>query len=178
MYSKILFKLIQESSIPAFGLLVVKILLTIFYARSLGYSVDLYNVFSIQVSQSDYTLINSNVILGFVIFTFLGLAYCLVKSLFLHNSHISPKVSLSIFNLRIGYLIQDSFHLFSQTLIWLLFNFSVLFITVLLYLLGLIYGSVLLMSVVLCLIGMYFFVLDIEFEYRKSIEEEEEVFVL
>ena len=85
MYSKILLKLVQESSIPAFGLLVMKILLTIFYARSLGYNVDLYNVFSLQVSQSDYTLITSNVILGFVIFTFLGLAYCLVKSLFFHK---------------------------------------------------------------------------------------------
>jgi hypothetical protein len=178
MYSKILFKLIQESFIPAFGLLIIKILLTTYYSRTLGYNVDLYNVFSLQVSLSDYTLINSNVILGFVIFSFLGLAYCLVKSLFFHNSHVSPKMSLSVFNFRVGFLIQDSFHLFSQTLIWLIFNFSILFISVFLNLLGLIYGSVLLMSVILCLIGMYFFILDIEFEYRKSLEEEEEVFVL
>ncbi len=179
MYSKILFKLIQEAAIPAFGLLVIKILITTYYARMLGYNTDLYNIFSLQVSQTDYTIINSNVIFGFVIFSFFGLAYCLAKSLFFHNSHISPKVSLSIFNLRVGFLIQDSFHLFSQTLIWLLFNFSILFITLLLYFLGLIYGSVLLMSLILCLIGMYFFILDIEFEYRKGLEEgEEEVFVL
>jgi hypothetical protein len=35
------------------------------------------------------------------------------------------------------------------------------------------------MSLILCLIGMYFFILDIEFEYRKGLEDsEEEVFVL
>ena len=53
MYSKILFKLIQEAAIPAFGLLVIKILITTYYGRLLGYNTDLYNIFSLQVSQTD-----------------------------------------------------------------------------------------------------------------------------
>jgi hypothetical protein len=177
MYSKILFKLIQESIIPAFGLVVIKILTTIFYARDLGYKADLYNISNLEVSLKDYQLINSHVLTGFVIFCFFGLSYCLVKSLFFHNSHINPRISLSLFNFRVGFLIQDSFHLFSQSLIWLLFNFSILFITFFLNYLGLIYGYVLLLSLVLTLIGLYFFILDVEYEYNKSLLEDEEVLV-
>jgi hypothetical protein len=79
MYSKILFKLIQEAAIPAFGLLVIKILITTYYGRLLGYNTDLYNIFSLQVSQTDYTIINSNVIFGFVIFSF---AVCVLENSF------------------------------------------------------------------------------------------------
>lgn len=178
MYSKILFKLIQESIIPAFGLVVIKILSTIFYGRSLGYKVDLYNVFNLEVSRDDFILMNSNILLIYVVFVFLGISYCLIKSLFFHNSHITPKTSLSIFNFRFGYIIQDSFHLFSQSLVWLLFNFSILFISVFYSLLGLISGYVLLISIILSLIALYFFVLDIEYEYENFNEEEEEEFIV
>jgi len=178
MYSKILFKLIQESIIPAFGLTVIKILATIYYGRVIGYSVDLYNVFNLQVSFGDYQLINSNILLSFMLFTFLGLSYCLVKSLFFHSSHIAPRISLGVFNFRVGFLIQDSFHLFSQTLIWLIFNFTVLFLALFLYIFGLVYGYIVLISSILVLISLYLFILDIEFEYNKiSMEEEDEVFV-
>lgn len=177
MYSKILFKLIQESIIPAFGLVVIKILVTLFYARDLGYKVDLYNMNNLEVSLNSYQIINSNVLTGFIIFCFFGLAYSLIKSLFFHNSHINPRVSLSLFNFRVGFLIQDSFHLFSQSLIWLLFNFSILFIAIFLYYFGLIYGYVILLSLILTLIGLYFFILDIEYEYNKVLLEEEEVLV-
>ena len=178
MYSKILVKLIQESIIPAFGLVVIKILVTLYYAKDLGYKVDLYNMNNLEVSFNSYQIINSNILTGFIIFCFFGLAYSLVKSLFFHESHINPRVSLSLFNFRVGFLIQDSFHLFSQSLIWLLFNFSILFISLFLFYFGLIYGYVLLLSAILTIVGLYFFILDIEFEYNKILlEEEEEILV-
>lgn len=178
MYSKILFKLIQESIIPAFGLLVIKILGTVYYGRSLGYQVDLYNVFDLQVSKVDYQIINTNLLLSFIIFTFFGLSYCLVKSLFFHNSHISPRTSLNVFNFRVGYIIQDTFHLISQTLIWLMFNFSILFLIIFFSLLGLVSGYVVVISLVLSLVSLYFFILDIEYEYNSFNEEEEEELII
>lgn len=178
MYSKILTKLLSESVTPFLGFLFIKILVTIFTARSLGFNTDLYNVFTLSVNTKDYITINSNVLFGFIIFSFLGLAYTLLKSIYFHNSHIEPKVSISVLNFRVGFLIQDSFHLFSQSFIWLFFNYISLFLTLFLYLLGLSQTYLLIVSSIFTLIGTYFFVLDIEYEMNRFSEiEEEEVFV-
>lgn len=139
---------------------------------------DLYNILSTPVSLNDYILINSNVLFGFIIFSFLGLSYSLIKSIYFHNSHIEPRVSISILNLRVGFLIQDSFHLFSQNLIWLIFNYTSLFLTMFLFSLGLVQYYLIIISGIFTLIGTYFLVLDIEYELNKTLEgEEEEVFV-
>jgi len=178
MYSKILSKLLQEAFFPAFGIIVIKTLVSIFTLRSLNYNVDIYNLFNLQVKMEDYINVNSQVILFTLIFVFLGLLYSLSKSLFLHNSHISPKMSLSIFNMRIGFLIQDSFHLFSQTFIWLMFNFSVLFTILLLFILGLTPGYLLVLSFFFTVTGTYFFILDIEYEINSiNLEDAQEVFI-
>jgi len=178
MYSRILSKLIAESITPFIGFLIIKILVTIFTAQSLGVNANLYNLFSLNVTLENYKIITSNVLFGFILFSFLGLMYTLIKSIYFHKSHISPKISLSIFNFRAGFLIQDSFHLFSQNLIWLIFSYTSLFITIFLYILGLAYGYLLIMSLIFTLIGTYFLILDIEYELNRNLEiENEEVFV-
>lgn len=178
MYSKILTKLIAESLTPFLGFLFIKVVVTIFSARNLGFEVGLYSVFNLSVPYKDYISINSNVLFGFIIFSFLGLAYSLVKSIYLHDSHITPKLSLAVFNLRIGFLIQNSFHLFSQNLIWLIFNYTSLFLTLFLYFLGLAQFYLVVVSSIFTLLGTYFFILDLEYEMNKNVEiEEEEVFV-
>jgi hypothetical protein len=179
MYSKILTKLISEAITPFLGFLFIKILITIFTARSLGINSDLYSIFSLSVNTKDYITINSNVLLGFVIFSFLGLSYTLVKSIYFHNSHISPKISISILNFRVGFLIQDTFHLFSQSLIWLIYSYISLFLIVFLFLLGLSETYLVIVSSIFTLIGTYFFVLDIEYEMNRitEVEDNEEIFV-
>jgi hypothetical protein len=178
MYSKILSKLIAESFVPFLGFLFIKILVTIFSAQSLGLSVNLYSVFNLSVSQQQYILINSNVLFGFIIFSFLGLSYSLIKSIYFHASHINPRISLSVLNLRVGFLIQDTFHLFSQNLIWLIFNFISLFLTIFLFSIGLTYTYLIIISSLFTLLGTYFFILDVEYEMLKNTpQEDEEVFV-
>lgn len=178
MYSKILTKLISETITPFFGFLFIKVIVTIFTARSLGINIDLYSLLNTSVSLNDYMLINSNVMFGFIVFSFLGLSYSLIKSIYFHNSHIEPRVSLSILNLRVGFLIQDSFHLFSQNLIWLIFNYTSLFLTLFLFSLGLIHAYLIVISLLFTLLGTYFLVLDIEYELNKTLDiEDEEVFV-
>lgn len=176
MYSRILSKLIQESIFPIFGIIVIKILASIFSLRSLNYNVDLSNLYNFTVNtKEDYIYVNSQVILYMLIFVFLGLLYSISKSLFFHKTHISPRTSISIFNFRMGFLIQDSFHLFSQSFVWLMFNFSILFSTVLLSVLGLLPAYLLILSSFFSVIGCYFFILDVEYELNSF--EEEEVFV-
>ena len=178
MYSKILTKLISEAITPFFGFLFIKVIVTIFTARSLGINIDLYSLLNTSVNLNDYILINSNVIFGFIVFSFLGLSYSLIKSIYFHNSHIEPRVSLSILNLRVGFLIQDSFHLFSQNLIWLIFNYTSMFLTLFLFSLGLIHAYLIVISLLFTLLGTYFLVLDIEYELNKTLDiEDEEVFV-
>jgi len=77
-------------------------------------------------------------------------------------------------------LVQDSFHLFSQNLIWLVFNYTTLFLTLFLYFLGLTWLYLVTISAFFTLIGTYFFVLDVEYELAKNLtsgEEDEEIFV-
>lgn len=177
MYSKVLLKLIQESIFPVFGILVIYILTSIFSLRSVGYNVNLYNLQNFTIPKTDYILINSQNLLNIMIFVFFGFLYSVSKSLFFHKTHISPKISLSVFNLRMGFLIQDSFHLFSQTFVWLLFNFSILFVITILFILGLTGLYLFLISFFLTIIGTYLFILDIEYEVNSFESEDGDILV-
>lgn len=177
MFSKILLKLIEESLIPAFGFLFLKVVITLYLVNSLGYNASIYNVFSLEVPKDLYNLINSYVLVSFALFCFLGIIYTLAKSLFFHKSHIKPRVTLGLYNFRVGFLIQDSFHLFSQAIIWLAFSYIGLIISSFLFFLGLVNGYVVLLNAVLCPIATYFFILDLEYELEQNSEEEEEVYI-
>lgn len=177
MFSKILLKLIEESIVPAFAFLVIKVLTTLYLGTSLGYNVSIYNIFSLEVTKEHYSVINSNILIIFTIFCFLGVLYTIIKSLYFHKSHINPNVTLGLYNLRVNFLIQDSFHLYSQSLIWLIYLYMTLFISMILYFLGLVNGYVLLLSTILTPLSTYFFILDLENELENQEEEEEEIYV-
>ena len=168
MFSKLLLKLVEESITPAFAFVVFKVLITIYLGNSLGYNVNIYNVFSLQVSTEAYSLINSYLLVVFGLFCFLGMMYSVVKSLYFHRSHIHPNMTLSLYNLRATFLIQESFHLFSQSLIWLIYLYITLFLSMILYFFGLTNGYVLLMMSVLTPISTYFFILDLENEIENE----------
>jgi len=173
MFSKILLKLIEESIVPAFAFVFIKILVTVSLGNSLGYNVNIYNVFSLEVSKEAYTLINSYILVIFALFCFLGMMYSVIKSFYFHRSHIHPNMTLNLHNFRATFLIQDSFHLYSQSLIWLIYLYITLFIVMIHYFLGLTNGYVLLLSSFLTPVSTYFFVLDLENEIEKDSEEEE-----
>jgi len=173
MFSKLLLKLIEESITPAFAFVVFKVLITIYLGNSLGYNVSIYNVFSLEVSKDAYSLINSYLLVVFGLFCFLGILYSIIKSLYFHRSHIHPNMTLNLYNLRATFLIQDSFHLYSQSLIWLIYLYISLFLSMILYFLGLTNGYVLMMMSFLTPISTYFFILDLENEMEKESEEEE-----
>lgn len=179
MYSKILFKLIEESIFPALGFFILKVIISLSMLSSFGYSISLGSVFFAEVTKNEYTEIVSNILLSFAVFSFLGVFYSLVKSLYFHDSHVSPNLTLRLFHVRADFLIQDSFHLFTQTLVWLLFSYMTLFISMMFYYLGLLNFYVLVVSLVICPVATYFYLLDLEYELKNQdnepIEVEEEV---
>ena len=179
MYSKILSKLVLEATTPFLGFLFLKILITFFSLKSIGIDANLFNLFNTSVTLEQFSLINTNIIFSFVIFSFLGLSYSLIKSLYFHNTHVTPRVSLSVFNLRVGFLIQDSFHLFSQNIIWLSFNCISLFLSFFMFYLGLVPLYLIIISSIFTILGTYFFALDVEYEIQRNlpIEEDEEIFI-
>jgi len=180
MYSKILFKLIEESIFPALGFFILKVSISLSMLASFGYSVSLGSLFMLEVTKSQYIEIVSNILLSFAIFSFVGVFYSLVKSLYFHESHVSPNVTLRLFHIRAGFLIQDSFHLFTQTLVWLLFSYMTLFISMMFFYLGLLNFYVLVVSLIVCPVATYFYLLDLEYELKNqekdSIEVEEIVY--
>ena len=93
MFSKILLKLIEESLIPAFGFLLLKVVITLYMVNSLGYNTNIYNVFSLEVPKDLYNVINSYILVSFALFCFLGIVYTLAKSLFFHKSHVKPSIT-------------------------------------------------------------------------------------
>ncbi len=173
MFSKILLKLIEESLTPAIAFVLFKILITVYLGNSLGYNVSIYNVFSLEVDSQTYTLINSYLLVTFSLFCFLGMMYSVIKSLFFHRSHIHPNLTLALYNFRTTFLIQDSFHLYSQSLIWIIYLYISLFLSMILYFLGLTNGYVLLLTSTLTPISTYFFILDLENEMNSGNEDEE-----
>lgn len=178
MFSKILLKLLQESLFPIFGYIVIKVLVTVISATNLGYTVNLSNIFILEVSLDHYKIINSDILLWFAIFSFLGMTYSLIKSLYFHNTHISPRTTMSLFNFRVRFLIQDSFHLFSQSVVWLVFNYIIGFLALFLFYLGLTSLYLVIISTLFSLIATYLLALDIEYEIEKEeMDSLPEVFV-
>ena len=168
MYSKILFKLIEESVFPALGFFILKVIISLTMLSSFGYRVDLSSVFWAEVTRTQYVEIVSNILLSFAIFSFIGVFYSLIKSLYFHDSHVSPSLTLKLFHLRAGFLIQDSFHLFTQTLVWLLFSYMTLFISMMFFYLGLLNFYVLVVSLLVCPMATYFYLLDLEYELKNQ----------
>ena len=85
---------------------------------------------------------------------------------------------MSLFNFRVRFLIQDSFHLFSQSVVWLVFNYVVSFLALFLFYLGLSSLYLVIISILFSLIATYLLALDIEYEIEKEeMESLPEVFV-
>ena len=76
-------------------------------------------------SQQEYRMVNSYSLVLMLTVISAGLAYVLIKSFFLHDTHIEPSLTARLFSLRLSSFIQTSFDIYSQGAIWLalrLFN--------------------------------------------------------
>ena len=170
MFSRILIKLVDQAVVPAMLLLVVRILSVIFVSRYFGVDFTIGQSGFVFNAPEDYVLVNSYSTLTMICALSVGLLYILMKSLYLHETHITPSFTAKLFSMRLSFFIQSSFDLYSQGVVWVSYLFLLVFVSALMVIFGLIYLWVLLVSVVLAVISTYFFVVDIENEifFEKS----------
>ena len=164
MFSKILIKLIDEAIVPALYLVTVRIVSLVFISRSLDIQINLGPSGFMYASQGDYMQVNSYSLLFMVLALCLGLLHVIVKSLVFHDTHISPSMAAKLHSLKAQHLIQDTFHLYSQGIVWLAYLY---FLTVgagFMSLFGLLHAWTTYVSLGLAVLFTYIFIYDAEKE--------------
>jgi hypothetical protein len=169
MYSKILVKLIDEAVVPALYLITVRIVSLVFISRTLNIPVNLGSAGFIYASQNDYLLVNSYSLLLMVLALCLGLLHILVKSLVFHDTHITPPLAAKLHSFKVQHLIQDSFHLYSQGIVWLAYLYFLVIGAGLMSIFGLLYTWVVYTSLGLTILFTYIFIYDAEKEILAAI---------
>ena len=124
MVAKSLTKLIDEAIIPALILVIVKVIgvLAAAYFFKLNYEVNvsIFPKVSFQTLQ-DYILAENYS--NFAMFTAaaLGSLSVIIRTYYLHETHISPKVQQKLARLNLENIVKPSYHLYHQAAIWLTF---------------------------------------------------------
>lgn len=117
--SKTLLKLIDRSLLPAVIIVSSKLISLVWFARVFGLEYDFTGSSLIFSNKDVFTKVNSYssvVVLGVV---FLGLTWVIVRSHFLHETHISPRMTLRLVSADLIGLIGASFDVYQQMVVWL-----------------------------------------------------------
>jgi hypothetical protein len=164
MFSKILIRLIDEAVVPAFYLVAVRIISLIFITAYTGIPVELGHAGFIYPTDEDYLLVNSYSLLYMLIALCLGLLHVVIKSLVFHDTHITPVLAAKLHSFKVQHLIQNSFHLYTQGMIWLVYLYFLTIGAGLMCIFGLLYTWVVYISLGLSILFTYIFIFDVERE--------------
>lgn len=164
MFSKLLVKLIDEAIVPAILLVAVRIISLVLVSKSFDIPINLGPEGFVYSSSEDYLLVNSHSLLYMVLAICLGLLRVIIKSVVFHDTHITPPLAAKLHSLRLEHLIQDTFHLYTQGVVWLAYLYFLTIGAGLMSLFGLIYGWVVWASLGLAVLFTYIFILDAERE--------------
>jgi len=164
MVSRTLVRLIDQAIVPAILLLCTRLASVILISYFIGAKfVFTTNGFLFEDS-SNYVLVNSYSTLAMSVVLSLGLTYILLKALLFHDTHISPKLTTKLFRHKMVTLIQSSFELYSQGVIWLIYLYLISIVALILSIFGVIYSWVAIVSLVLCGLATLLLIMDIENE--------------
>jgi hypothetical protein len=164
MISRTLVRLIDQAITPAILLLCARITSVIL----ISYLSEIKLVFSSRGfyfgNAQDYLYVNSYSTLAMIVVLAAGLLYVLLKAFIFHDTHISPGLTAKLFHYRLTTLIQSSFELYSQGVIWLIYLYLIAVVTLILSLFGLIYQWIFYVSLVMSVISSVVLIIDIENE--------------
>jgi hypothetical protein len=164
MFSKLLIKLIDESIVPAILLLVTRLVSVVAVARFNNIPFEISpNGFAFK-NAADYLFVNSYSIFYMIVVVTLGLLFVLTKSLFFHETHITPGLSAKLHNYKMRSMIQNSYDLYTQGSIWLSYCYLLLILSGFMYYFKFIFPWVFFISAVLTVISTVLLVIDIEEE--------------
>ena len=164
MISKTLIKLIDQAIVPAILLLTVRLssIVLISYYKGLTFTFDSSGF--VFPTQDDYIFVNSYSALTMLVVLAVGLVYILIKAFLFHESHITPHLTIKLFQMRLVSFIQNSFELYSQGVIWLSYLFLLVGAIGVLAFTGLVYKWVFYSGLILGLISTAILVIDVENE--------------
>lgn len=181
MVSRTLVRLIDQAIVPAILLLCTRLASVILISYFIGAKFVFTTNGFLFNDTSNYILVNSYSTLAMVVILTAGLAYILLKALLFHDTHISPKLTTKLFRHKMATLIQSSFELYSQGVIWLIYLYLISIVAVILSIFGVIYSWVALASLVLCGLATLLLIMDIENEldevendYKEELEVQNE----
>lgn len=164
MFSKLLVKLIDEAIVPALFLVAVRVISLVFISKGFDIPISLGPGGFVYSSSEDYLLVNTYSTLYMVLAVCLGLLRVLIKSVVFHDTHITPPLAAKLHSLRLQYLIQDTFHLYTQGIVWLAYLYFLTIGAGLMSLFGLVEIWVAWVSLGLAVFFTYIFILDAERE--------------
>lgn len=115
---------------------------------------------------NSYSLLVMAIVLG------ISLAFFLLRAHVFHDTHITPKLTASLFSLRMQGLVQNSLDLYTKGAIWISYTYLMTIVTGALSLYSLIYPFVFYTTLAVSIIATILFVSDVENELKSSKEEE------
>lgn len=171
MVSKNVVKLIDESIIPAVGLIVAKMLglFLATYLYKLEITVENGAIFKVlpAIHFSDvqgYILAENFSNLAMLIFASLGTMLIIVRAHYLHQSHIRPKLHATLVRFNLESLIAPSYHLYHQAAIWLSYLWLVVAFSVVSSVFGATFLQISAIGFIIAANFSWIFALDIEKE--------------
>ena len=171
MISRTLIRLIDQAIVPAILLLCTRIISVVMfsYFNEISFAID--STGFVFANQQDFLFINSYSTMAMVSVLGVGLLYILLKAFVFHDTHISPNLTAKIFHYKLSTLIQSSFELYSQGVIWLAYLYLISAVTFILAFTGLVYGWVLWFSLILSFISTAVLIFDVENEMELTNQE-------
>lgn len=170
--SKILLKLVDAAVLPALLLASVKITASLFALFFLKIPFSFNLIFGFPTiafnDPSDFLKINNFSGWASLLFLSLILSLIILRAYFFNNSHISPNLTIRILDLNLGRLVDNSFNLFSQTIIWLSFLWLTSLAIFVSFFLQTASLGLAVTSFTLCLIFTFLLILNLEREIAPS----------
>lgn len=171
MFSRILIKLVDEAIVPAIILLVVRVISVIAVGNYFELPVTLSASGFIYDSPEGYLLVNSYSLVAMVSVITIGLLFVLVKSYVFHDSHIHPSLTARLFSLKLSSIIQASFDVYSQGVIWLSYSYLLTLASGVMLYFGIVFPWVFYTALILSVVSTYLLIIDVEREFKSENDE-------
>lgn len=172
MFSKLLVKLIDQAILPAIVLLATRIISISLLSLYFEIPFELTSKGFVFEDKSQYIQINSFSLLIMTAVMALGLLFFLIKAYVFHETHITPKLTATIFSLRMQGLVQSSLDLYTKGAIWISYSYLMVMVTAALSVYSLIYPYGFYVSLSLAVLSTILFVIDVENEIKGNKEED------
>jgi len=168
-----IFKLLDESIVPAAILIAAKVLglilansfYSLTYTVQVGGSILPWTIVYNSAAEAQLANTFSNTIMMAVVL--LGFGIVLFRAHFLHSTHIPPKLTGQLTKLKLEHFILDTFEIYHQVMVWLSFTWIT---TIVIFIYSISGGSVSLglISFLFSFTATYIYTKDIEIELKAQ----------